>query len=226
MFSSRKLQTNIPSVPSQAYEPADDTDKEDEYVMAGDNVSDADLVARNASSETQESEVEGAAQKDSPAGPSMKQLKKPNIQMQRKTLKSDAINQLISLEKRKIEQFEKMHERRKTSEELETDEDYHFLMSLLPHLQDVPKRKKLAIRTRIQQVLMEEDMKVVTSPTSTGSYDHCQSYSTIPSPNAMQESPTPVSYSFTACPSEPSCVLTEATSFHQSMNQFCSSNNS
>ena len=36
MFSSRKLQTNIPSVPSQAYEPADDTDKEDEYVMDGD----------------------------------------------------------------------------------------------------------------------------------------------------------------------------------------------
>jgi hypothetical protein len=43
MFSSRKLQTNIPSVPSQAYEPADDTDKEDEYVMAGDNRIDAVL---------------------------------------------------------------------------------------------------------------------------------------------------------------------------------------
>ena len=107
MFSSRKLQTNIPSVPSQAYEPADDTDKEDEYVTAGDNIIDADLGARNTSSETQEAEVEGAAQKDSPAGQSMKQLKKPNIQMQRKTLKSDAINQLLSLEKRKIEQFEK-----------------------------------------------------------------------------------------------------------------------
>ena len=41
----------------------------------------------------------------------MKQLQKPNIQMERKTLKSDAINQLISLEKWKIEQFEKIHER-------------------------------------------------------------------------------------------------------------------
>ena len=29
-----------------------------------------------------------------------------------------------------------------------------------------------------------------------------------------------------AYPSEPSCVLIEPTSFHQSMNQFCSSNNS
>jgi len=43
-----------------------------------------------------------------------------------------------------------------------------FLMSLLPHLHDVPKWKKLAIRTHIQQVMMEEDMKVVPSPTSTG----------------------------------------------------------
>ena len=48
-------------MPIQPYEPADDTDK-DEYVMAGDNVIDAELVARNTSSETQESEVEGAAQ--------------------------------------------------------------------------------------------------------------------------------------------------------------------
>ena len=70
-----------------------------------------------------------------------------------------------------------MHESKKTCEELEKDEDYHFLMSLLPHLRDVPKRRKLAIRIRLQQVLMEEDMTaVVPSPTSTGSYDHYQSY--------------------------------------------------
>jgi hypothetical protein len=104
-----------------------------------------------------------------------------------------------------------MHEHGKTSEELETDE-----------------RKKLAIRTRIQQVLMEEDMEdVLPSPTSTGSYDHCQSYSTIPSPNTTQGSPTPASHSLTAYPSEPSlCVLTAPTSFHQSMNQFSYNNNS
>jgi hypothetical protein len=84
-----------------------------------------------------------------------------------------------------------MHEHTKTNKELETDEDYHFLMSLLAHLHDVPKRKKLAIRTHIQ-VLMDEDMKVVVpKPTSTGSYDHYQSYSTIPSPNAMQGSHNP-----------------------------------
>ena len=93
--------------------------------------------------------------------------------MKRKTLKSDAINPLLSLEKRKIEQFEKMHEIKKICEEPKKDKDYHFLMSLLPHLRDVPKRRKLAIRARLQQVLMEEDMTAaVPSPTSTGSYDH------------------------------------------------------
>ena len=121
-----------------------------------------------------------------------------------------------------------MHESKKTCEELEKDDDCHFLMSLLPHLRDAPKWRKLAIRTRLQQVLMEEDMTaVVPSPTSTGSYDHYQSYPTTLSPNATQVSPSPASYSLTACPSEPSlCVLTTPTSFQQSMNQFSNSINS
>jgi len=182
----------------------------------------------NTSGDTEEAEVVGAAQKDPPAGPSMKPFKKPNIQMTRKTLKSDAINQLLSLEKRKIEQFEKMHESKKTFEELEKDEDCHFLMSLLPHLRDGPKRRKLAIRIRLQQVLMEEYMRaVVPSPTSTGSNDHYQSYPTTPSPNATQMTPSAASYSLTAYPSEPSlCVLTTPTSFQQSVNQFFNSINS
>jgi hypothetical protein len=36
------------------------------------------------------------------------------------------------------------------------DEDYHFLMSLLPHFRDIPKRRKLAVRLALQQVLIEE----------------------------------------------------------------------
>ena len=162
-------------MPSQASEPGDDNNQEEEYGMADDIIIDADLEISNTSGDTQEAEVMGAAQKDPHAVPSMKPFKKPNIQMKWKTLKSDAINQLLSLEKRKVEQFEKMHESKKTYEELKKDEDYHFLISLLPHLCDVPKRRKLAIRTCLQQVLMEEDMTaVVPSPTSTGSYDHYQ----------------------------------------------------
>jgi len=107
MFSFRKLQTNIPSVPSQASEPTDDNNQEDEYGMADGSVIDADHEVSNTSGDTQEAEIVGAAQKDPPAGPSMKPFKKRNIQMKRKTIKSDAINQLLSLEKRKIEHFEK-----------------------------------------------------------------------------------------------------------------------
>ena len=107
--------------------------------------------------------------------------------MKRKPLKSDAISQLLSPEKRKTEQFEEMHERKKTCEELEKDEDCHFLMSLLPHLRDVPKRRKLAVGIRLQQVPMEEDITaVVPSATSTGSHDHYQSRPTTPSPKATQ----------------------------------------
>ena len=93
-------------------------------------------------------------------------------------------------------------------------------MRLLPHRCDVPKRRKLAIRIRLQQVLAEEDMTaVVSSSISTGSYDRYQSYPTTPSPNAMQTSPSPASYSLTAYPSEPSmCVLTIPTDFQWSVN--------
>ncbi len=123
MFSSRKLNTSVPPVPSQASEPADGNNQEDEYGMADDSITDLDLEVSNTSGDTQEAEVVSAAQKDPPAGQSMKPLKKPNIHMKRKPLKSDAINQLLSLEKRKNEQFEKMHESKKTCEELEKDED-------------------------------------------------------------------------------------------------------
>jgi len=158
-----------------------------------------------------------AAQKDPSAGPSMKPFKKPSIQMKWKTLKSDDISQPLSLEKRKIAQFEKMDVVKKTCEELEKDEDCHFFTSLLPHLRDVPKWRKLAISTHLQQVLMEEDMTaIVPCPISTGSYNHYQSYPTTPSPKATQVSLSPESYSLTVCPSEPSlCVLTTPTSFQQ-----------
>jgi len=75
---------------------------------------------------------------------------------------------------------------------------------------------------------MEEDTTaVVPNPTSTGSYDHYQSYPTTPSPNTAQVSPSPASYSLMAYLSEPSlCVLTTPTSFQQSVNQFSSSINS
>jgi len=53
VFSSRKLQTSIPSVPSQASEPADDSNKGDEYGMADYSIIDVDLEVSNTSGDTQ-----------------------------------------------------------------------------------------------------------------------------------------------------------------------------
>jgi len=74
VFSSRKLQTCIPSVPSQASEPADDNYQDDEYGMADDSITDADPQVSNTSGDTEEAEVVGAAQKDPPAGPKYEAL--------------------------------------------------------------------------------------------------------------------------------------------------------
>jgi len=48
------------------------------------------------------------------------------------------------LDKRKIEQLEKAVQQ-KSIMSTQEDEDYHFFMSLLPHLRDIPKREKLAV---------------------------------------------------------------------------------
>jgi hypothetical protein len=71
-FSSTKLQTNIPSVPSQATEPPDDNNQEDEYGMADDSIIDADLEVSSTIGDAQEAEIVGAVQKDPPTRPRMK----------------------------------------------------------------------------------------------------------------------------------------------------------
>jgi 5-methylcytosine-specific restriction endonuclease McrBC regulatory subunit McrC len=62
----------------------------------------------------------------------------------RRKRKSQALYQLLALDKRKIEQLEKAVQQESIMSTQE-DEDYHFLMSLLSHLRDIPKREKLAV---------------------------------------------------------------------------------
>ncbi|CAL1538133.1 unnamed protein product [Lymnaea stagnalis] len=98
--------------------------------------------------------------------------------MQRKLKdgKSGAINQHISLEKRKSDQLEKMPSSRMR---YENDEDYYFLMSLLPYLKDVPKRRKLATRIVIQKIVLEEKrVSVMELPTSSDTNSNHGSSST------------------------------------------------
>lgn len=174
------MKTNVPPAISQTSKLVEVNEEEEEE--DGDNANDLDLEISNTNNtETQHAVVSGTL-KDAPPGTSGMSFKKPNMQVKRKALKSDAISQLLSLETRKIEHLEKMHTNKQAHEELEKDEDYHFLMSLLPHLRDIPKRRKLATRVRLQQVLMDEEkMEEVRSPNSSAS--SCSHY-TSPPPNA------------------------------------------
>ncbi|CAI6370203.1 unnamed protein product [Macrosiphum euphorbiae] len=77
--------------------------------------------------------------------------------MKRKKIKNNPIADLIEIEKQKLERFDNIKENTKNSDNYKDDEDFHFLMSLLPHLRDLPKQRKLSVRLKLQQVLMEEE---------------------------------------------------------------------
>ncbi|KAL4112101.1 hypothetical protein QTP88_015949 [Uroleucon formosanum] len=68
----------------------------------------------------------------------------------------------------------RMGETRLTEEKLKcfqksaNDPDAQFLMSLLPFLKDIPKHRKLMVRAKLQQVLMDEQHSI----TSAGLYEN------------------------------------------------------
>lgn len=108
--------------------------------------------------------------------PSSKSFKKPIMTTKRKISKPDVIAKLISLKQRKVEQLEKRYERTNTPEDFNKDDDYYFLMSLLPYLHDIPKSKKLATRMQLQQVLINaaetEQARPNSVASSSGSYTY------------------------------------------------------
>jgi hypothetical protein len=101
----------------------------------------------------------------------------------RKSGKSQALSQLLALEERKFEQLEKAVQQ-KSIMSTQEDEDYHSLMSLLLHLRDIPKRRKLAVRLALQQVLIEEGSgESDRTEWSSGSLYY--SNSTVPTPSSL-----------------------------------------
>nr|CAH7715990.1 unnamed protein product [Callosobruchus chinensis] len=156
-FSSRKMKTNIPPVSSQTSELADilnEEGEEEEGVIASDIISDPDRAASNNIVAIQETEnVVDVDETNLLPSHSPKSFRKPIMAIKRKTGKTNVLVKLLALEQKKVEQLEKRYERSNVSEDLNKDEDYHFLVSLLPHLRDIPKRKKLETRMHLQQVL-------------------------------------------------------------------------
>lgn len=78
---------------------------------------------------------------------------KPN----RKRIRSqkDPINHLIAIEQQKIAHLDAMASQSQSNTEIQ-DEDYFFLMSLLPHLRSISKDRKLQTRIKIQQLIIDE----------------------------------------------------------------------
>ena len=64
--------------------------------------------------------------------------------------KEDAIETLMRIEQEKIEEIKKMSSKKEPD-----DEDYHFFMSLLPYMRNMPPRLKLKTRAKLQNVILE-----------------------------------------------------------------------
>ncbi|CAL1534556.1 unnamed protein product [Lymnaea stagnalis] len=182
-FSPRQSKTNKP-VTILCYEGSDLNSQQDEKVMADERINYNDLDSSSISGETQDTEIFGnTVQKDPLPSKSPIPYKKTNILRKRKQVirRSDTINELLSIEQKKIDLVEKINSRRNK------DDDYHFLMSLLPHFHEIPKRRKLATKIKIQQILLNEISKQeVESSSSSVDYNSSSSAS---SPNMIQVSP-------------------------------------
>ncbi|GLH01546.1 Uncharacterized protein GBIM_07670 [Gryllus bimaculatus] len=63
----------------------------------------------------------------------------------------EAMKKLMRLEEERMEEIKRMSLRKEERD----DEDYHFLMSLLPHMRNLPGRLKLKTRTKMQNILLE-----------------------------------------------------------------------
>ncbi|KAL4152870.1 hypothetical protein QTP88_000703 [Uroleucon formosanum] len=74
------------------------------------------------------------------------------------TQTNDIDTRLLQIEEEKLKCFQKSA----------NDPDAQFLMSLLPFLKDIPKHRKLMVRAKLQQVLMDEQHSI----TSVGLYDN------------------------------------------------------
>lgn len=93
--------------------------------------------------------------------------------------KSDVDNQFLEIEKAKLGLFAE-------KQAVNKDSDYQFLVSLLPFLQRVPSHRKLSVRNKIQQVLIDEEEARYTS-------SHQASFSHTPSPSSWSIESTRIS---------------------------------
>lgn len=84
----------------------------------------------------------------------LKQMETPKPTKKISRSQKDPISDLIAVEKQKIAHLDAMASHSQSNTEIQ-DEDYFFVMSLLPHLRSIPNDYKLQTRIKIQQFIIE-----------------------------------------------------------------------
>lgn len=74
----------------------------------------------------------------------------------KKTNKHDAISDLLNIERQKLHHFSKINENSQKKKTIIEDESFHFMVSLVPYLQELPDNRKLIVRHKLQQLFLEE----------------------------------------------------------------------
>lgn len=109
---------------------------------------------------------------------------------------NDIQSRMLQLEEEKLKFFKQ----RKVETDVNTDYDYHFLISLLPHFKNVKPERKLRVQLQLQQVLLDEVTSYSTEPSqhmnflnrsSTGHVSYTPQ--STPSPSYVLSSPSPFS---------------------------------
>jgi len=81
----------------------------------------------------------------------------------KKTNKNDAISDLLNIERQKLLHFTKINENSQKKKNITEDESFHFMVSLVPYLQELPENRKLIVRHKLQQVFLEEQERSDTN---------------------------------------------------------------
>lgn len=114
---------------------------------------------------------------DAPVNTSPAQKKHFKSPLKRGKKRINYDERFLEIESKKLSYFEK-------SSQMKQDSDYQFLMSLLPSLQEVPEERKLRVRMKLMDVLLQEQEDRNSSVMSTSNVSPLSFESTRSSHNS------------------------------------------
>lgn len=103
-----------------------------------------------------------------------------------KKIKSSVYEKMIAIEEEKL----KAYKAKSKEKSMEDDSDFHFCMSLLPYMRKLPEEKKLSVRIKMQEILLEAQQCSEPTWRKSGAavpqnyYNMSPPYSSSPSPQS------------------------------------------